>query len=322
MAAARELVSDGPQATVPPPLRSTGYRGAASLGHGEGYSYPHDFPGSVVEQQYFPDGVPARPLFHPGSCRGRSRGRRPTRGHRRDPAPTRAVTKGTVPGPDLVNLALLQQRPRSDGQQPDSKPVHLVLRGARPCRAALGFPDPDRPHPARSPMPGWSPSSPISWVRRRPPTSGRPPSRRWCAPSTSTSSGAHSATSRSSRCWGTSASATTSRRRRFPGRTSSSPNDSGSIRSASGSPCTRQTTKRSRSGSTPSVPRPIGCSAGARTTSGRWGFPGPVGLARRSSGTRGRSTGRPAGRSGAARSVISRSGTWSSCRTSRTSPIT
>ena len=68
MAAARELVSDGPQATVPPPLRSTGYRGAASLGHGEGYSYPHDFPGSVVEQQYFPDGVAARPLFHPGSA--------------------------------------------------------------------------------------------------------------------------------------------------------------------------------------------------------------------------------------------------------------
>ena len=68
IAATRELVSDGPQATVPPPLRSTGYRGAASLGHGEGYSYPHDFPGGIVEQQYFPDGVPARALFRPGAA--------------------------------------------------------------------------------------------------------------------------------------------------------------------------------------------------------------------------------------------------------------
>ena len=36
------------------------------LGHGEGYIYPHDHPGGVVAQQYFPDGVEPQVLFHPG----------------------------------------------------------------------------------------------------------------------------------------------------------------------------------------------------------------------------------------------------------------
>ncbi len=67
MASSRQLVQDGPAPSVPPHLRSTGYQGAASLGHGEGYLYAHDYPGGVVEQQYFPDGVPARALFHPGA---------------------------------------------------------------------------------------------------------------------------------------------------------------------------------------------------------------------------------------------------------------
>ena len=30
-------------------------RGAAKLGHGVGYKYPHDYPGGQVEQQYLPD---------------------------------------------------------------------------------------------------------------------------------------------------------------------------------------------------------------------------------------------------------------------------
>ena len=66
MTAARELVQNGPAANVPPHLRSSGYSGAAELGHGEGYVYPHDHPGGVVAQQYFPDGVEPRVLFRPG----------------------------------------------------------------------------------------------------------------------------------------------------------------------------------------------------------------------------------------------------------------
>jgi len=41
--------------TVPGHLRDTSYRGSGALGHGEGYKYPHDFPGNYIEQQYLPD---------------------------------------------------------------------------------------------------------------------------------------------------------------------------------------------------------------------------------------------------------------------------
>jgi putative ATPase len=64
--AARELVQSGPTPNVPPHLRGSGYRGAADLGHGEGYEYSHDHPGGVVAQQYFPDGVTPAALYRPG----------------------------------------------------------------------------------------------------------------------------------------------------------------------------------------------------------------------------------------------------------------
>ena len=38
-------------------LRDGHYRGAAELGHGEGYLYPHDDPAGWVPQQYRPDDV-------------------------------------------------------------------------------------------------------------------------------------------------------------------------------------------------------------------------------------------------------------------------
>jgi putative ATPase len=40
---------------VPPHLRDAHYAGAAKLGHGEGYDYPHDFEGHHVEQEYRPE---------------------------------------------------------------------------------------------------------------------------------------------------------------------------------------------------------------------------------------------------------------------------
>jgi putative ATPase len=66
MGAARDLVGNGPAGGVPIHLRSTGYSGAAALGHGDGYLYSHDHPGGVVAQQYFPDEVEPQALFHPG----------------------------------------------------------------------------------------------------------------------------------------------------------------------------------------------------------------------------------------------------------------
>ena len=66
ISAARALVESGPTPSVPLHLRSSGYRGAADLGHGEGYEYSHDHQGGVVEQQYFPDGVPPTAVFQPG----------------------------------------------------------------------------------------------------------------------------------------------------------------------------------------------------------------------------------------------------------------
>jgi putative ATPase len=64
--AARSAVQEGPTPSVPLPLRSSGYRGAGDLGHGKGYRYAHDFSGSVVEQQYFPDSVPPAAFYRPG----------------------------------------------------------------------------------------------------------------------------------------------------------------------------------------------------------------------------------------------------------------
>lgn len=42
---------------VPDYLRDSHYKGAAALGHGQGYQYPHDFPGGWVAQQYLPDAI-------------------------------------------------------------------------------------------------------------------------------------------------------------------------------------------------------------------------------------------------------------------------
>ena len=50
---------------VPPHLRDASYRGAGALGHGEGYKYPHDFPGNRVEQQYLPEGFEERRYWEP-----------------------------------------------------------------------------------------------------------------------------------------------------------------------------------------------------------------------------------------------------------------
>jgi putative ATPase len=65
IAAARRAVEETAGATVPAHLRSTGYRGAESLGHGVGYLYPHDHAGGLVPQQYLPDEAVGLVLYRP-----------------------------------------------------------------------------------------------------------------------------------------------------------------------------------------------------------------------------------------------------------------
>ena len=41
-------------------------RDAEAVGHGEGYAYPHEFPGHWVAQQYLPDGLQGTHWYRPG----------------------------------------------------------------------------------------------------------------------------------------------------------------------------------------------------------------------------------------------------------------
>ena len=50
---------------VPPHLRDAHYSGAAKLGHGEGYKYPHDYPHGVVAQTYLPEDLLGARYYQP-----------------------------------------------------------------------------------------------------------------------------------------------------------------------------------------------------------------------------------------------------------------
>ena len=62
---AREDVRTGRLGEVPAHLRDSHYRGAASLGHGEGYVYPHDDPRGWVPQRYRPSDLDDRSYYEP-----------------------------------------------------------------------------------------------------------------------------------------------------------------------------------------------------------------------------------------------------------------
>lgn len=50
---------------VPVHLRDTHYKGAEKLGSGEGYKYPHDYPGHYVAQRYAPTDAEGMPYYTP-----------------------------------------------------------------------------------------------------------------------------------------------------------------------------------------------------------------------------------------------------------------
>lgn len=72
---------------VPPALRDSHYQGAAALGHGTGYRYPHDDPSGYVEQQYLPDALVGERFYAPSP-----------HGHEPARAKWRSERSGTGPG--------------------------------------------------------------------------------------------------------------------------------------------------------------------------------------------------------------------------------
>jgi putative ATPase len=65
MEQARQDVRETDVGQVPQHLRDAHYGGAAKLGRGCGYLYPHDYDGGFVRQQYLPDNLADRVYYRP-----------------------------------------------------------------------------------------------------------------------------------------------------------------------------------------------------------------------------------------------------------------
>jgi putative ATPase len=63
--AARGHVREHGARLPPDHLRSAAYPGAAALGRGEGYDYPHDRPGHVSDQEVMPEGLEDQRFYTP-----------------------------------------------------------------------------------------------------------------------------------------------------------------------------------------------------------------------------------------------------------------
>jgi putative ATPase len=61
-------VEQGPATEVPMHLRDRSYPGAAQLGRGDGYVYPHDHPDHAPDQVYLPESLGERRYFAPGDA--------------------------------------------------------------------------------------------------------------------------------------------------------------------------------------------------------------------------------------------------------------
>lgn len=63
--AALSDIRQGKSRDIPPHLKDAHYKGAADLGHGTGYIYPHDYDNDWVPQQYLPDQLQQVTYFQP-----------------------------------------------------------------------------------------------------------------------------------------------------------------------------------------------------------------------------------------------------------------
>jgi putative ATPase len=66
LGAALETVRRLPAGAVPAHLRDAHYPGAKTLGHGEGYQYPHDAESGWVDQEHIPREVAGTSFYQPG----------------------------------------------------------------------------------------------------------------------------------------------------------------------------------------------------------------------------------------------------------------
>jgi putative ATPase len=73
--AARGYIRDHGAQHPPAPLRSAAYPGAANLGRGVGYDYPHDHPGHVNDQEHLPEGLEELRLYLPDDAEAELRDR-------------------------------------------------------------------------------------------------------------------------------------------------------------------------------------------------------------------------------------------------------
>ncbi len=62
---AMETVEQTGNLPIPAHLQDAHYKGAARLGHGEGYLYAHDYPNNYVKQQYLPYELNGKEFYHP-----------------------------------------------------------------------------------------------------------------------------------------------------------------------------------------------------------------------------------------------------------------
>ncbi len=64
--AAMNDIRNGKGQIIPSNIQDSHYGGAANLGHGKGYIYPHDFPNHYVKQNYLPNDLSGRQYYHFG----------------------------------------------------------------------------------------------------------------------------------------------------------------------------------------------------------------------------------------------------------------
>lgn len=62
---ALDVVKNQKMSAVPVHLQDAHYKGAAKLGHGDGYKYAHDYPNHYVNQQYLPDELVNTRFYEP-----------------------------------------------------------------------------------------------------------------------------------------------------------------------------------------------------------------------------------------------------------------
>lgn len=63
--AAMETVEQTGNLPIPTHLQDAHYKGAAKLGHGDGYRYAHSYPKHYVEQQYLPYELTGKEFYRP-----------------------------------------------------------------------------------------------------------------------------------------------------------------------------------------------------------------------------------------------------------------